>query len=58
MKIRYERTVRQVCEIEITKDEFENEFENNVDNVFDWGEETGEFEVVSEEYPEFALVEI
>lgn len=58
MKIRYERTVKQICEIELSEDEFKNEFESDVDNVLDWGEETGDFEVVSEQYPEFAVAEI
>ena len=58
MKIKYERIVKQVCEIELTKDEFKNEFENDATNVLDWGEETREFDVVSEQYPDFFVTEI
>ena len=52
MKIKYERIIKQVCEIELNKDEFEND----ATNVLDWGEETGEFDVLSEYYPELKLL--
>ena len=58
MKIKYERVVRQVCEIELSKNEFEEEFESDIADVLDWGEVTGDFDVTFEEYPQFENIEI
>lgn len=58
MKIKYERVVRQFCEVELSKEEFKNEFDGNTEDVCDWGEETGDFDVIFEEYPQFENIEI
>lgn len=58
MKIKYERIVKQVCEIELSKDEFEKEFESDVFDVLDWGEITGDFDLISEDHPEFSNIAV
>ena len=58
MKVRYRRIVEQVCEIEVSEKEFEDEFESDEYEVPYWGEDTGDFDVIEEKFPIFKYVEI